>query len=159
IRFNGRGFTRDELADPYGFLFDEAAPTLPRNQQFVYALLATLRKIERPFTMKSGIRRTRYRLTMKTLMVEEAGRDQANLLSKSDFYDSVGLKFHVQQLSKGSGTHTIVDLNWRMSTPLPQSGDAGLTRVPSSDDAGEQDDWETSKYRKGDLELLTEAAA
>src|SRR5437867_13373737 len=70
ISFNGQGFTREELADPYGCVFDEAASVLPRDKQLAYALLATLRRLEDSFTLTSGRGRERLSLEVGSLTEE-----------------------------------------------------------------------------------------
>src|SRR5438093_12499660 len=69
ISFHGQAFTREELADPYAGLFDEKAAA-PRNRQFAYALLATLRRLKDSFTLTSGRGRERLSLGVVSLTEE-----------------------------------------------------------------------------------------
>src|SRR5262245_463167 len=71
IRFDGRGFMREELTDPYACLFDESAP--PRNRQLAYALLATLRKSS--LVLTSGRSGERLSLTVNSLTEETVSAD------------------------------------------------------------------------------------
>ena len=78
IRFNGRRFTREELADPYGCLFEEAAPERARNRHLAYALLATLSRGCPSITLTTGPRRKRLRLTVKSLTEDSVESIPAN---------------------------------------------------------------------------------
>jgi len=115
ISFNGQGFTREELADPYGCLFDEAASAPPRNRQLAYALLATLRRVNYRFSVTSGRPRRPERCTLTV-----------NSLAEETF--SYGLE---------PGTDTVVNLKsegvwFRNPNPLGYTeGEGDISLSPS----------------------------
>jgi len=82
IRFDGRAFSKSELADPYACLFGGSAPGLRRNRHLAVGLLSSLRLNPTLVSVASGVR-SRHRLRVwspESETLEESpvpGRDTA----------------------------------------------------------------------------------